>query len=187
MLFTDGMPNRSPPEGEVAALRKLASKCPIHTFGFGYNLNSGLLYEMAQVSSGMNCFIPDATMVGTIFVNAISNILTTAAVNVSFSCKMDGEPNIGDLEYTKEGDSVTIKLGTVRYGQSFDILLDTAKISDPVLAYQANGIDETSSEEGELQNPKFDYHNLRLKAIKVLKWSLDSKDFGLWNEFLAES
>ena len=82
MLFTDGQPNRSPPEGEIAALKKLNTKCPIHTFGFGYNLNSGLLYEMAQVSSGMNCFIPDATFVGTIFVNAISNILTTAAVDV---------------------------------------------------------------------------------------------------------
>ena len=82
MLFTDGQPNRSPPGGEVFALKQLKTKCPIHTFGFGYNLNSGLLYEMAQVSSGMNCFIPDATFVGTIFVNAISNILTTAAVDV---------------------------------------------------------------------------------------------------------
>ena len=82
MLFTDGQPNRSPPDGEIAALRKLNTKCPIHTYGFGYNLNSGLLYEMAQISSGMNCFIPDATFVGTVFVNAISNILTTAAVDV---------------------------------------------------------------------------------------------------------
>ena len=82
MLFTDGQPNRSPPGGEIEALKRLNTKCPIHTFGFGYNLNSHLLYEMAKISSGMNCFIPDATFVGTVFVNAISNILTTAAYNV---------------------------------------------------------------------------------------------------------
>jgi len=58
---------------------------PIHTFGFGYNLDSHKLYEMARVSnSGMNNFIPDAGMVGTIFVNAISNILTTAAIDVKY-------------------------------------------------------------------------------------------------------
>lgn len=102
MLFTDGQPNRSPPDGEIAALRKLNTKCPIHTFGFGYNLNSGLLYEMAQISSGMNCFIPDAAFVGTVFVNAISNILTTAAVDVQLSISTDAEVLHGDLEVTSD-------------------------------------------------------------------------------------
>jgi hypothetical protein len=89
MLFTDGCPNISPPEGEIEALKKMNNKCPIHTFGFGYNLNSELLYQMAQISSGMNSFIPDATFVGTVFVNAISNILTTAATNVELKVAVD--------------------------------------------------------------------------------------------------
>jgi len=51
MLFTDGVPNRSPKEGEVAALKNLLAlkqmAIPVHTFGFGYNLDSKKLYDMA--------------------------------------------------------------------------------------------------------------------------------------------
>jgi Mg-chelatase subunit ChlD len=51
MMFTDGVPNNSPPEGEVKAIENvLESKkmaCPIHTFGFGYNLDSSKLYDIA--------------------------------------------------------------------------------------------------------------------------------------------
>ena len=82
MVFADGSPNKSPPGGEIEALKNLNNKCPIHTFGFGYSISSDLLYAMAKMSGGMNCFIPDATFVGTVFINAISNILTTAAYNV---------------------------------------------------------------------------------------------------------
>jgi len=89
MLFTDGVPNISPPRGEVDALKRIINKkkltCPIHTFGFGYDLNSHLLYEIAKLSNGMMGFIPDASMIGTILINAISNILTTAAVDVKFN------------------------------------------------------------------------------------------------------
>jgi secreted protein with Ig-like and vWFA domain len=99
MLFTDGQPNRSPPEGEIAAILKLNTKCPIHTFGFGYNLNSGLLLNMARLNGGMNCFIPDATFVGTTFVNAISNIKTTAAVDVILKMNVEGFESVsGDLD-----------------------------------------------------------------------------------------
>ena len=89
ILFTDGVPNISPPRGEQDSIKKILRQkklsCPIHTFGFGYNLNSELLYDIAKLSNGMNGFIPDASFVGTIFVNAISNILTTAAIDVKFN------------------------------------------------------------------------------------------------------
>jgi Mg-chelatase subunit ChlD len=51
MMFTDGVPNRSPPEGEVKAISNILETkkmaCPIHTFGFGYNLDSNKLYDIA--------------------------------------------------------------------------------------------------------------------------------------------
>ena len=52
-------------------------KCVVHTFGFGYNLNTDLLQQLAEVGGGAYSFIPDASLVGTVFVNAASNILVT--------------------------------------------------------------------------------------------------------------
>jgi len=132
MLFTDGVPNRSPPDGEIKALSNILRTknlaCPIHTFGFGYNLDSNLLYDIANMSNGgMNGFIPDASLVGTIFVNAISNILTTAAINVQFKMEYDNEaleaPIIGDLNFEKTATDITINVGTVRYGQPLEFLI----------------------------------------------------------------
>ena len=51
-----------------------------------YNrLNSSMLYEIALIFGGMNGYISDPTNIGTTFVNGISNILTTAAVDVKLS------------------------------------------------------------------------------------------------------
>ncbi len=57
--------------------------CAVNTFGFGYQLNSKLLEDICILgNSGSYAFIPDGSFVGTIFVNAISTLLTTAATNV---------------------------------------------------------------------------------------------------------
>ena len=78
ILLTDGQANQSPSQGEVVATREALLKniipIPIHTFAFGSNTNSKLLYDISRIASGMFCFIPDGGMVGTTFVNAISNI-----------------------------------------------------------------------------------------------------------------
>ena len=57
--------------------------CAVNTFGFGYQLNSKLLENISIFgNSGSYAFIPDGSFVGTIFINAISTLLTTAAANV---------------------------------------------------------------------------------------------------------
>lgn len=74
-LLTDGMPNVMPPmEGYIPALRKLVSKetegygntvAPtIHTFGFGYEIRSGLLQAIAEVGGGYFAFVSDCNMLG---------------------------------------------------------------------------------------------------------------------------
>lgn len=67
MLLTDGQPNNRPPDGEVAEMRKYFEANPVfaasfqaNTFGFGYQLDSKLLLEMAEVGNGTTSFIPDA-------------------------------------------------------------------------------------------------------------------------------
>jgi len=56
--------------------------CSINTFGFGYNLDSKLLQDIAAAGYGSYAFIPDAGFVGTVFVHAMANLLATMAHNV---------------------------------------------------------------------------------------------------------
>ena len=89
-LLTDGCPNVEPPRGHLPTLEKLKKKtnftCSINTFGFGYDLDSKLLENIAILgNSGSYAFIPDGSFVGTIFVNAMTTLLTTVATNVQVS------------------------------------------------------------------------------------------------------
>eukprot|EP00927_Polykrikos_kofoidii_P001876 TRINITY_DN10730_c0_g1_i1.p1 TRINITY_DN10730_c0_g1~~TRINITY_DN10730_c0_g1_i1.p1 ORF type:complete len:965 (+),score=112.30 TRINITY_DN10730_c0_g1_i1:302-2896(+) len=82
MLLTDGMPNVNPPKGHIQMLRDYKESHPgfgfqINTFGFGYQLLSDLLLDLAIEGQGTFSFIPDAVIVGTCFVNCIANILST--------------------------------------------------------------------------------------------------------------
>jgi len=84
LLLTDGVPNIHPPCGYLPSLQKFLKKNPdprrsIHTFGFGYNLRSKLLCELADMGNGSYAFIPDAGLVGTVFVHAASNILASSS------------------------------------------------------------------------------------------------------------
>ena len=85
------------------------------------------------------------------------------------------EPLFGDLEHEFEKETLTIKLGTIRYGQTYDIIVNTDHLSAPVLTYEVNGIQEISQTVDELQNPNFEYHNLRLESIQEIKKSVVNK------------
>lgn len=85
MVLTDGVPNYMyPPQGYVPALKALGNIVPsIHTFGFGYTLRSGLLKSIAEFGRGNYSFIPDAGIIGTVFVHAIANLQSTFVINAS--------------------------------------------------------------------------------------------------------
>lgn len=86
-LLTDGMATMTPSKGIVGALLdelKKDVKMPtftISTFGFGYDVDSKLLDLIARHGSGTYGFIPDCSMVGTVFVNWVSNVLATYVTN----------------------------------------------------------------------------------------------------------
>lgn len=52
---------------------------------------------------------------------------------------MEGEAMLGDLVHTSNEGVLTVNLGTVRYGQSYDIIVKTDSVTNPVLNYEANG------------------------------------------------
>ena len=81
ILLTDGAPSQEPPRGFIHALEKYKEefgiKSTIYTFGFGYYLQSKLLYDISNFTNGLHFFIPDGSMIGSVFVNALSTIQST--------------------------------------------------------------------------------------------------------------
>jgi len=187
LFFTDGVPNVSPAGGELTFFRDL--KCqkkvsfPIHTFGFGAwaGINSSLLYDMAKIFDGMFGYIPDATFVGTTFVNAISNILTTAAIDVKVHVKRGssyggGKLHLGDFNYDVKDseDVIVVHLGSVRYGQSVDFLINypskVERLPFYYVTYQ-RGDQLFRSDNGSMvcMAPSALSHILRFETIEMLK------------------
>ncbi|OHE99721.1 von Willebrand factor type A domain-containing protein [Colletotrichum orchidophilum] len=139
MVLTDGMPNHMcPAKGYVPKLReKEQLPASIHTFGFGYSLRSGLLKSIAEIGGGNYAFIPDASMIGTVFVHAVANLQATYAINatvrLTYSSLIDIEETMGDSvakqkvltlpDEDGEPKQLSISLGNLQYGQSRDILL----------------------------------------------------------------
>lgn len=85
LLLTDGQPNIAPPRGHLPMLQRFLAdnsslKFTINTFGFGYSMNSKLLFDIAVLGSGSYSFIPDCGFVGTVFVHALTNILCNFAM-----------------------------------------------------------------------------------------------------------
>jgi uncharacterized protein YegL len=81
IVLTDGEPNNRPPTGEVDCFQKLldVNKIPhltTCTAGYGYSslVDSDLLRSIARVGGGWFSYVPDAQMVGTIFVNMMANV-----------------------------------------------------------------------------------------------------------------
>jgi Mg-chelatase subunit ChlD len=96
VLLTDGQPNVVPPSGHVAMLQRYAETkkfmVPIHTFAFGYNADSSLLVEIAGETRGLYAFIPDATLVGTVFISTLACLFTTLSTNATLVVEYDEEP-----------------------------------------------------------------------------------------------
>jgi len=100
LLLTDGIPSNhcSPPRGILETLdRKLTNMnnnkliIPnIYTFGFGNNLDTDLLVNIAEKGNGHFSYIPDSGFVGTIFIHSLAyiNTLISNKVNIDleFMC-----------------------------------------------------------------------------------------------------
>lgn len=112
MLLTDGMPNVTPPRGELKSLTNYLDANPmlnqvrISTFGFGYHLNSQLLADIAMLGRSMYAFIPDSSFVGTTFVNAVSNILASASTT-QFTLKLEANEGV-KLSGVLSGQTCTV-------------------------------------------------------------------------------
>ena len=136
LLFTDGQPNERPPMGELIEFERYVKNnegmCPtLHTFGFGNNLMSDLLYDLAVAGKGSYNFIPDSSFLGTIFVNALANIFSSYTSSGSVTC-----------------GSKTYEIGPMQYGQERWIVSTSVPTQLPFMTFtqQSNLITVTASE-----------------------------------------
>lgn len=85
VLLTDGQPSITPPRGTLQTFENLTrareKSFTLHSFGYGYGLQQGLLPGLAKAGRGSYAYIPDATMLGTVFVNFLAHLLSTAHPN----------------------------------------------------------------------------------------------------------
>ena len=78
-------------------------RCMISCYGFGYNLNSELLLNISNISGGDGySFIPDASILGSVFINGISNLLQTATTNCSLKINLSSGVLFPDGDISKE-------------------------------------------------------------------------------------
>jgi len=181
-LLTDGEPNIIPPRGELAMLQQYKSKtglpASVSTFGFGYKLNSKLLQQLATEGNGVYAFIPDSSITGTVFVNALSNTLSSCATDVNLTINFEAPFGtvVGNFPKTTTQNSVTVNLGSLKYGQRRDIVIDLQKIFSPpkslslVYFFTPKGLREecTLSEynnRADSPNPLVHYYRLRLTQL----------------------
>lgn len=135
VALTDGSPNISPARGEVDTLKKVRVKknftASIYTIGFGYNLQEGLLYDLAKAANGGHGHISDGGMIATVMCNFISTILTTIVSNLQLHVKTQFQNHVspdfmlGDYETNIYPNNETIfDIGTVQIQQTRDIIMN---------------------------------------------------------------
>ncbi len=118
MLLTDGIPNVSPARGEIETLKRKKKtagyESPLYTFGFGYNLQKGLLYEMAKYGNGLTGHIPDGGMIATVFSNFLGNIQSTVATNIKLYIESCNDAIINHIEPIM-GEYIVENIGNNKY------------------------------------------------------------------------
>lgn len=79
LFLTDGEANDKPDliMNELDHQMRNITNTTLSTFIFGNNANSDLLKRMSESGHGMYSYIPDASMVGTVFSNFIANVKDT--------------------------------------------------------------------------------------------------------------
>ena len=124
ILLTDGIPNVEPPRGHETMLEKYFRderfKCMISTYGFGYNLDSYLLMNISNISGGDGySFIPDASILGSVFINGISNLLTTALYNPKLKIDL-----LHGVTFPDGTSAFEMNVDSLKYGKSKNFVFD---------------------------------------------------------------
>ena len=102
--------------------------CPINCYGFGYDLDSPLLDNISKMTGGDGyAFIPDSSLLGTVFIHGIANFLTTATTNVQLNVSLKR-----DIRFMDNKQEKTIMINSLKYGQNKDFSLKLMVMMKPM-------------------------------------------------------
>ena len=167
-ILTDGLPNVSPPRGELEAFKQYMDSsqltCTVNTFGFGYNLDSQLLANLATSGNGTFAFIPDGSLVGTVFINAVANALSTVAQQAILKISTQSK-TVGN--YTNVSWGYQIPLGNILAGQSRNIIVKGKIESVELTALNKSGIQVTLKEKPTDYKGTFDQLDREIMIIAI--------------------
>ena len=162
VLLTDGVSSSDPPNGILETLKNTFNNIDLkpfslNTFGFGYDINSILLRDIANNYNGIFGFIPDCSMVGTVFINFISNLLTTYLMNIKMQ-----------IIYTNNEKKV-INTGAIIYDGRRDFIIENEnEIKSIELYYNNNLIDYTLLNDNNDNNNNQLSNKFRINIIKTI-------------------
>ena len=124
LLLTDGIPNIEPPRGHEAMIEKYIRdtgfKCGISCYGFGYQLNSELLMNISNLTGGDGySFIPDASLLGNVFIHGISNMLSTAATYSMMNIRLEK-----NVKFVNGSTEMNFEIESLKYGSEKNFVFD---------------------------------------------------------------
>lgn len=68
---------------------------------FGYDIDSTILHSLALEGDGTFSFIPDSSMVGTVFINTIANSLISTSNNAKVSLFPEKDTKVVEYGHSK--------------------------------------------------------------------------------------
>ena len=129
VLLSDGEPNLNPPRGIVPTFKKWITieklvTPNVHVFGYGYELDTNLLVDIAHTGHGTYAYIPDCSMVGTVFVNFMANALSTVTNMAELDLsEISRELGQSKLVGFNPAPNSKYNLGCIQFGQERNVLL----------------------------------------------------------------
>ncbi len=164
LLLTDGEPSTDllPPLGIKSTLKRkmdsLKGRVTISTFGFGYSLDADLLESICVQGNGTYGFIPDCSMVGTVFINWAAKALLTLSHHITIEL-------LGGIKHT---------VGDIILGRSQTLVLPHQELDSVKITYD-NGQEDTipvTSMEGlddSTRNALY-LNKLKIEMDDIKKW-----------------
>ncbi|KAF3936329.1 hypothetical protein ABW19_dt0209505 [Dactylella cylindrospora] len=202
-ILTDGQPNVTPPRGHIPMLQQWLESHPdtrftINGFGFGYDLDSALMSDIARTGGGHYGFIPDAGMVGTVFVHALANLFSTYAtacyINVEVPDGAKVKKPRGEFPFAEASWGIKVDIGDLQYGQSRDFIIEVeglkkeepaeiivTLVARPWFAQEAlnEAVTQMTSPEPNPHSQDYEYHLHRLNLVTEI-YSLCKKAYKLY-------
>jgi Mg-chelatase subunit ChlD len=195
LLFTDGESNENPPRGIIPTLKDYIMNIPssnitLNTFGFSNNINSDLLYQITrEANGGIFGFIPDSTMIGTVFVNSLAHLMTnkhTIQLNPTDTVILDSFIGILGNKVTSVPFNSTIRENLKRFISDIETQSNVSKFVNDIVIDCKETMDENVGQISKaFEQQYFDkwgkHYLFSVLSAYQNKFCLNFKDYGVQN------